>query len=179
MANRNEKGQFVVGHKTIGNVGRKRGSIPWNKGLKGKQIAWNKGIKTGLTPWNKGKKGLREAWNKGKRNVEMSLRQIGKNNPCWKGGIAPENKKIRTSIEYRLWRETVFARDNWTCQKTMIKGEKLHPHHIHNFADFPELRFAIVNGITLSEKSHREFHKKYGRKSNNQEQINEFLNYHG
>ena len=93
----------------------------------------------------------------------------------WKGGITPLNSKIRQSIEFRLWREAVFARDNWTCQKYRIKGGKLHSHHIQNFAQFPELRFAIDNGITFSEKAHREFHKKYGIKNNTKEQLIEFL----
>jgi len=104
--------------------------------------------------------------------IKMSLSMIGKNS---KGGITPMNAKIRNSIEFRLWRESVFARDNWTCQKTGIKGGKLHPHHIQNFAQYPELRFAIDNGITLSKKSHEEFHKKYGRRNNTLEQLNEFL----
>lgn len=99
----------------------------------------------------------------------------GEKHYLWKGGIAPENKKIRRNIEYRLWREAVFARDNWTCQKYGIKGGKLHPHHIQNFADYPELRFSIDNGITLSENVHQEFHKIYGIKNNTKEQIDEFL----
>jgi len=93
----------------------------------------------------------------------------------WKGGLTSKNKLIRGSIEYRLWREAVFSRDNWTCQKTRIKGGKIHPHHIQNFAQYPELRFAIDNGITLSEKSHREFHKIYGRRNNTKEQLEEYL----
>ena len=87
----------------------------------------------------------------------------------------PELSKIRLSIEYRLWREAVFARDNWTCQKYEIKGCVLHAHHIQNFIQFPELRFAIDNGITLSKKAHKEFHKKYGNQNNTKEQIIEFL----
>ena len=93
----------------------------------------------------------------------------------WKGGVTSQNIILRHSIEFRLWREAVFARDNWVCQKTGIRGGKLHPHHIQNFAKFPELRFAIDNGITLSEKAHREFHKKYGIRNNTREQLLEFL----
>ena len=100
----------------------------------------------------------------------------GKNSSNWKGGITPKNKKIWQSIEMRLWREAVFARDNWTCQKCKIMGGELNPHHIKNFAECPELRTSIENGITLCEKCHREFHKKYDKKNNTKEQIEEFLN---
>ena len=91
---------------------------------------------------------------------------LGEKSHFWKGGITKESELIRKGIDFRLWREAVFARDNWICQKTGIKGGKLHPHHIQNFAQFPELRFAIDNGITLSEQAHKEFHKKYGFKNN-------------
>ena len=123
-----------------------------------------------ISPETEFKKG-QTSWNKGKKRPEFS----GKNHPRWKGGITSENERIRHSIEFSLWRESVFARDNWTCQKTGVKGGKLHPHHIKNFAQYPELRFAIDNGITLSEEAHREFHKKYGRKNNTQEQLEEFF----
>lgn len=94
----------------------------------------------------------------------------------WKGGITPENRKIRASIEYKLWRKVVYERDNFTCQKTGQKGGELVVHHINNFADFPELRLAIDNGITLFKKAHQKFHKIYGNKNNTKEQLNEFLN---
>lgn len=111
----------------------------------------------------KGKK----AWNKGKKCPQLVTN--------WKGGISKENEIFRHSVEFRLWREAVFSRDNWTCQKYGIKGGKLHPHHIQNFSQYPELRFAIDNGVTLSEKAHKEFHKKYGNKNNTKEQLEEFL----
>lgn len=93
----------------------------------------------------------------------------------WKGGINPINDTIRKSIEMRLWRESVFARDNWTCQKCKIKGGKLHPHHIKPFAYYSDLRFAINNGMTFCKNCHKEFHKKYGIKNNIKELIAEFI----
>ena len=99
----------------------------------------------------------------------------GKDHHNWKNGITPINEKIRHSLEMKLWREAVFARDNWTCQKYGIRGGKLHPHHILNFAEYPELRFAIDNGMTLSEKAHKEFHRTYGTRNNTREQLEEFL----
>ena len=117
---------------------------------------------------------------KGKKTSEETKLKISESNSGdkhynWKGGITPENTKIRMSIDYRLWREAVFARDNWTCQKTGIKGGSLRAHHIKNFSDYPELRFAIDNGITFCKDSHIEFHKKYGRKNNNKEDILQFI----
>ncbi len=93
----------------------------------------------------------------------------------WKGGITPINLIIRNSAKYNLWRRLVLERDNFICQKYGIRGDKLRIHHLNNFAQFPELRFAIDNGITLSDKAHRELHKIYGIKNNTREQIAEFL----
>lgn len=108
---------------------------------------------------------------KGKKRLGM----VGDKNHAWKGGITPENVKIRHSIEYKLFRDSVFARDGYICQKYGIKGVKFNAHHIQNFAKYPELRFAIDNGVTLSDKAHKEFHKKYGKKYNTREQLEEFL----
>ena len=79
----------------------------------------------------------------------------GKNHWNWKGGIKPLNEIIRHSIEYRLWRESVFARDNWTCRFCGQRGEKLVADHIKQFAFYPELRFAIDNGRTLCQECHK------------------------
>ena len=76
----------------------------------------------------------------------------------------------------RLWKESCIKRDNFTCQKTGQVGGQLQVHHIFNFADFPQMRTSIENGITLSKEAHALFHKIYGRKNNTRAQLEEFLN---
>ena len=67
----------------------------------------------------------------------------GARNFNWKGGITSTRNKIYQSPEYQLWRDGVFVRDGYTCQKYETRGVKLHAHHIRNFSQFPELRFVI------------------------------------
>jgi len=111
-----------------------------------------------------------------KMSLAMKGKWVGKNHPNWKGGITTINITIRNSVEYKLWRKSVFERDSYTCQKTGQCGGKLVAHHINNFADNKDIRLAIDNGVTLSEKSHREFHKIYSKRNNTREQLIEFFN---
>lgn len=67
------------------------------------------------------------------------------------------NERARKSKRYFDWRIKVFERDNFTCQKCLNKKE-LHPHHIKEFAKYPELRFDVENGLTLCERCHGEIH---------------------
>jgi len=92
-----------------------------------------------------------------------SIAQAGDKSNFWKGGISTENRKLRASKKWKLWREAVFERDNWTCQKCGARSGTgkpllLHPHHIKAFAKYPELRFIISNGITLCVSCHKEVH---------------------
>ena len=84
--------------------------------------------------------------------------QRGEKGHFWRGGISDKNKLARNTIEHELWREDIFARDNWTCQECGERGCTLNAHHIKPFSEYPELRVAIDNGITLCEECHKKIH---------------------
>lgn len=117
-------------------------------------------------------------WNVGRKRPDLSLRnkqtdRKGSNNLAWKGGITPHNKLIRRSVEYKLWRKSVFVRDKYTCIWCGIKSQVgvqviLHADHIKPFAHYPELRFAIDNGRTLCIDCHKttDSYGGKGKKSN-------------
>jgi len=140
----------------------------------GKLVAWSKGLRgiktkpNGIPAWNKGLKGIykdsEETKRKkakaflGKKHSMETIKRLsdmkkGSNNPAWKGGITPGYLLERRSLRNRLWRESVFGRDNYICQ---ISGEKgnLNANHIKRFVDHLNLRYEINNGITLSKNCH-------------------------
>ena len=84
----------------------------------------------------------------------------GPNHPNWLGGITLADKKLRNSLDYRLWREAVFKRDNWSCKFCGDRSRSdnyvyLEADHIKPWALYPELRFAIDNGRTLCKPCHK------------------------
>ena len=80
-----------------------------NKGWIKKGTKFSKEYRDKISLGHKGKKP--HSFSKESR-VRMSNsrkgKYMGKNNSQWKGGITPINNKIRSSIEFRLWRKSVF-----------------------------------------------------------------------
>lgn len=95
--------------------------------------------------------------------IKLSELNRGERGSNWQGGITASTENLRHTVEYRVWREAVFARDNYICQECGQRGGRLHPHHIKSFAKYPELRFDINNGITLCGEGHKKTRNFGGR----------------
>lgn len=94
--------------------------------------------------------------------------RFGDRNNLWKGGITAESRLIRSKVEYKKWRNTVFKRDDYTCtlcgaRSGNGKAVVLNADHIKPFSIFKELRFNIENGRTLCVPCHRKT-DTYGRR---------------
>ena len=133
---------------------------------------WSKGLN--LSKEHKSKIGLANSISQiGKKvsletRIKMSDSRKGSKSQYWKGGISKKNRteraNIMSTIEYKLWREAVFARDKWTCIWCYKKSGNgkiviLQADHIKEFSKYPELRFAIDNGRTLCINCHKKRHK--------------------
>lgn len=148
-----------------------KGQTPWNKGKKTGPLSEEhrrkiRDVAKGRKYSDATKKKLRKIrlGKKnpffGKKHSEESRKRMsraggGEKSHFWKGGVHPINKIIRGSLEYKLWREAVFARDKWTCVWCGQVGGNLEADHIKPFARYPELRFAIDNGRTLCDPCHK------------------------
>jgi len=131
----------------------------WNKSLIGSKISEETKFKI-----SKSMKGKQNSLGV-KRSVEFrqKLSHYYKTNPekhnHYIDGKGHERVTARLThmgtLEYRLWREQVFERDNYTCQMCGERGGKLNADHIKPYNLFKELRTDINNGRTLCENCHR------------------------
>lgn len=180
-ATRDKKGRFKKGHRASPNtefkkgfrhsketISKMKGRIPWNKGKKGlqKQSKELRKYRSKIAKereygkWMKGKKLSKETRKKiaNHPNSKKTHFKSGEKHWNWNGGVTPERIKIWCSPEYKEWRNTVFDRDNYTCQNCLNMGGTLNAHHIKPFAQYESLRFVVSNGITLCENCHYRLH---------------------
>lgn len=82
--------------------------------------------------------------------------KIGEDANNWKGGLNKNrDKHSLVNQKYVSWRTSIFTRDNFKCKISNqdCKGQ-LEAHHILRWADYPELRYEVNNGITLCHFHH-------------------------
>lgn len=137
-------------------------------GLANKNKIRSEEFKKVLSVINKGKHLSQET----KDKISNSMK--GEKSYRWKGGKSNKQEKLRHTKEVRLWKVSVFIRDNNSCINCNSTINKI-AHHIFSFSLYPELRTSIENGATLCKICHDLFHKIYGNMDNNKEQLEEFL----
>lgn len=107
------------------------------------------------------------------KSCNAKIHRVGENGPNWQGDKTSKLMLERNSLDYINWRDSIFKRDDHVCQKCRQRGGKLQAHHIYNFADHPDVRFDVDNGVTLCKQCHLDLHKKYGWKSD----LNDYLDF--
>lgn len=65
-----------------------------------------------------------------------------------------ERRSAMGRLEYRLWREKVFERDNWTCVICHSRGGNLNADHILPWVSHELIRYDVDNGRTVCKPCH-------------------------
>ncbi len=84
-------------------------------------------------------------------------------------------ERKRAGAQFRHWRTGILLR----CPVCIRCGTnaKLHVHHLKGSQEYPESRFDPLNGVTLCEKCHKQFHVIYGgRKGFTEDDAEKFIN---
>jgi len=98
----------------------------------------------------------------------------GPDNHSWRHDLTDEEREKRRP-GYSILRDSVFRRDDYTCQACGRRGVKLAAHHIVPWSKSRELRFEPTNLITLCDKCHRRYHKQTPLADANREQFDAWI----
>lgn len=106
----------------------------------------------------------------------LSKSQLGEKGSNWQGGKNRLNNSIRSLAKYAEWRNSIYERDDYTCQICGKRGEQLNAHHKrslsvlineHNILTTEEALeckslWNIDNGLTICIECHDKLHEKHG-----------------
>ena len=98
----------------------------------------------------------------GERNGMYGV--FGENHPQWNPERTHEQRVMERKTRFdKPWRMAVFARDGFTCQLCGDKtGGNLNAHHLDSYHENKDKRYSVVNGVTLCNSCHTEYHRLYG-----------------
>lgn len=89
------------------------------------------------------------------------INKCGENNYLYDSSRGDKERDRERSC-IRKWRNEVYQRDDYTCQKCGKRGGNINAHHINGYSWDRKNRLNINNGITLCEECHKEYHTTYG-----------------
>lgn len=95
----------------------------------------------------------KEYYEKNKEHITRKRIEYYKKNP---------GKNRFEDYKYVKWAFEVKKIHNFTCTKCNKKSGHLNSHHIFPWANFPNLRYNIKNGICLCTECHKLFHSIHG-----------------
>lgn len=93
---------------------------------------------------------------------EIVKARVGELSATWNPELSEEDRRRQNGREHEVkkWARAVKQRDSFTCQ-VCGSEEKLIAHHLNNYADNPDLRYSLENGITLCRDCHTDFHVNF------------------
>jgi len=147
---RNKLGQFIKGFRSSPNTEFKKGVLsttkPFKKGHK---------IRLGMKQSEKTKEKIRLKKRGQKHTMKTKSKMSLSHGGTGISVIATKRYYHLKDWRYKEWRSKVFERDNWTCQTCRKRGVELNAHHIKSWANYPEFRYDLNNGVTLCVECHK------------------------
>jgi len=111
-----------------------------------------------------------------KTKQKIAISMIGCHNHHYNPNLTNEERINGRNIPgYNEWLMAVFKRDNYICKICGQIGGKLNAHHMESYHDNPKLRTTLLNGITICESCHKDFHHQYGYGNNTEKQWKKFI----
>lgn len=102
----------------------------------------------------------------------------GPDHPSYKHGQGRDREKIYNSADDYKWKNGVRNLYGRRCAVSQIamgakdeegKNVSFAVHHLDAYANFPERRYDINNGVYILSSIHKEFHKIFGNKGDTTE----------